>query len=296
MFAPNPAARIHHRSPTFRHLLRQTIDLFRLKMDISEDYDILLLPGPGSMAVESMIASLRSDLFVLGTGWKFGERMMQMAQRYGRYEKLSNNAVGYVQYETSVAGMTGNNAAYRGLPPALVDGVSAFPYYSMPENCAAYATVSSKQLGAKPNVGIVMVKRDQWGKLFFEDHRQSVLNLSWYRRAYEDKCETPMTPMLMAIESLHWELRHFPDLLTFRQMIDDRREQAVSALGDYCSGRGPSLLVKNVPERLAEQFDLYPAAKGEHQLFLWFSEEDNEEPYEFDQFLKEMKKWKQKTQ
>jgi len=178
--------------------------------------------------------------------------------------------VAYPYYETSISRVN------RWTQPdeteaCLVDMVSAFPYYRPPAGTAVWTTVSSKQLGAYPVVGIIAVHRaaDIDAYVHESPAQGSALSLSSYLR-FAARHETPTTPPIFLLRDLLERLQRL-DPAELRTRIDQRRriiEQLVPP--EAMVGEGPVVTLKPLPPitAIAAAFRLYRGAYG-YQIFLW---------------------------
>ena len=74
---------LHHRSPDFRALLRDTLS--RLRTVFETEREVLMYTGSGTTAMESAVANLLSpgDLALVASAGNFGERWVKIASAYG---------------------------------------------------------------------------------------------------------------------------------------------------------------------------------------------------------------------
>src|SRR5438270_3375888 len=74
---------VHHRSADFRQIYEQCLD--RLKLVFRTSSDVLLFTASGTGAMESAVANLCSpgSRVVVVSAGSFGERWIQIAERYG---------------------------------------------------------------------------------------------------------------------------------------------------------------------------------------------------------------------
>lgn len=223
-FAPGPVPteeliRIEysHRSKEFSQLYLSTIAML-------EDWTkrkIVLIQGSASAAIESVLDSLKLDtgrVLLLNNG-SFAQRIADRLNRVGElvvevstWEKAlevlhSKKAPVYhsvyaVQFETSNSTLNcldelGECCNARGVP-FIVDAVSSFPFYPVPESADIAILSSSKQLRGLPVIGIVAYKKDM-EKQF--ENVGGYLNL---KKAieYGKKGQTPHTSLIPQIYSL----------------------------------------------------------------------------------------------
>lgn len=275
MFGPNDKAtfdgrRFHHRGQAFKSLLRTVkrtfVEVFGLY-----DYDVLVLTGSGTFANEVVLSSFRGDMQTHHCDAEFGRRLMATRDMYdhGPCIDLSVKGLAYPLYETSISRLNTVLDVSGTEHMTFADMVSAFPYYDVPTGTDVFTTVSSKQLGGYPVLGIIGIRKDLRIGRFFSHRSGSILDV--YRHmAFSGKDETLNTPAIPLYASLLQELENF-DLDAHRTKIDDRRDLLLSVLpNELVVGTGPVLTIKK-DQRLipiAERFDLYVSNAG-YQLFLW---------------------------
>ncbi len=168
----------------------------------------------------------------------------------------------YAAYETSISRL---NEAPSGRH-IFADMVSAFPYYLPPKNVDIFTTVSSKQLGALPVLGIVGIRKglDVWGP-----ETWSILSIPAHLR-FRAKHETMTTPATPLYVDLLRALRAF-DRKSLIEKIDRRRAQVVKAVGqENVIGEGPVVTLKpgGIVNQLAQDWGFYRSQVGP-QVFLW---------------------------
>ncbi len=76
-------ATLHHRTESFRQIMRETLE--NLRYFYNTKNDVLMFSSSGTGAMEGSIANLTSpgDRVLVGTAGKFGERWLQLATAYG---------------------------------------------------------------------------------------------------------------------------------------------------------------------------------------------------------------------
>lgn len=81
--AAEAAPMMHHRSPDFRALLRETLAM--LKVVFATEHDVLLFTGSGTAAMESAVANLLApgDAVVVASAGNFGMRWSKLVAAYG---------------------------------------------------------------------------------------------------------------------------------------------------------------------------------------------------------------------
>lgn len=257
MFGPNVCKSIcheinfHHRESKFYdtvNALKVTIkDVFK----VSEDYEVVIVNGSGTLTMESIISSLNIPLKCEGIEGKFKSRWDSMLRHYNNFSEEGKNMV--VQYETSKS--TYNPESQEDC--FLVDGISSFPFYEIPENCQIYVTVSSKIIGATPVLGIVILKKEA---LKFFNQSNSCLNfLNWYNASQNNS--TPYTPSIGLYLDLLSRLKSF-DPEKIRSQISNNSNVLCEILGSeniIGDKIGPAITVKKdiISEYLQSKYSLY---------------------------------------
>jgi hypothetical protein len=175
MFGPNA-----HYTPVtpgdYSHRSQYALDLVkRVKEKLTDlfhlqDYDLLFIPGPATVAMQTVIDSAHASITVLGDG-KFDSRWKSMVEGrlYDEWGDYSYRALLYTMLETSQSRRENHDVPpllytdpptpYHGI---IVDAVSSFPFYPIPEHASVFVTTSCKQLGGPPGMGIVGVRKDAW--------------------------------------------------------------------------------------------------------------------------------------
>ncbi|MFA5307209.1 MAG: hypothetical protein WC365_07220 [Candidatus Babeliales bacterium] len=274
MFGPNGKASFdgeyfHHREQRFRDVLlaiEQTfVDVFGL-----HDYDVLVLTGSGTFSNEVVLSSFRGDMRVLHYDMEFGRRLAYTRSVYERqpYVDLTVKGFAYPLYETSISRLNaGPSSTFNEM--TFADCVSAFPYYRVPDSVDVFTTVSSKQLGAYPVLGIVGIRKNLRLGRFFSHRSGSILD-AYRHLSFREKGETANTPAIPLYVSLLRELETF-DRNAFIEKIDARREMLLDVLPhEWVIGEGPVLTLEKRPElnTVVTEFNLYKGVAG-YQVFLW---------------------------
>lgn len=295
MFGPNattftgPAHKtgiFHHRGSSYRNLLNDTTALLREKCRIGSEFDIVFLTGSGTLANEAVLWSLGKSCYqIFHSNGEFSWRLERQSVAHRETTEptggwAENHVV--VSYETAIARhmqphWPRDEGAHR---INFADCVSAFPYYDPPPGTHVWTTVSSKQLGAAPVLGIVVVRRDKW-PLFRSTDEYSYLNLRRYAAAFDAHRESPHTPAMALLEDLRWQLLHRYDLNALRQRIDTRARWLEAAFGaEHVRGDGPVRIVSRdvISPTTALLFDLYRCAGG-YQFFLYSGTDNNYEEF-----------------
>ena len=282
MFGPNTHIKsstvisYSHRDNEFFDLYKDTVKIFKKKFNL-ENYDIMFIPGSGTIGVESVIATLNGKVNVIGIDGVFKNRWKQMVEGY---DLVGNTIDLYCQLETSNSSLNVN-------PSGIVDSVSSFPYYELPNGVEVFITCANKQIGSYPGLAIVGVRKDSWC-LFNQEPKMSYLNLYRYYE-YGLKRQTPSTAPTHLFQHLNKTLRSF-DIDKLRHKIDTMSEILVRAMGHsniIGEKKCPVITVNKdvIPIELANKYQLYGInTKSENYQFFTYS--CNEKLYK--KFCKEL--------
>ena len=256
-FWPNSDEFTHHRSEDFRNCFLQVQsdirDLFELP---TEEWDVLLIPMNGSLAIESVIRTFGGRVRVQTEG-AFSRRVAEV-----HHDSVAPWSFG-VQHETNDSRLCDVSGC------EIVDAVSALPYFDFPRQAKVVITVSSKQFGAATIWSLVMIRRDFWEQA---NPLKGYLDLQRYRD-FAMISETPCTPSISALFSLEKRLKGF-DLKDFRERISHRYQRlgdAILRAGGEVKGEGPVLTFR-LPQAVeieTDQFWSPPGNEGWSQAFMW---------------------------
>jgi aspartate aminotransferase-like enzyme len=286
MFGPNIPGVIsenisyHHREKHFFDIYSDVIMTFKSIFEIQDDYEVVIVNGSGTLAIETFIFSYKEHLNLLGTAGDFKKRWESLLCTYGKIDMESQNNF-YCQYETS-------RSTYQYYPnPTLLDCVSSFPYYEIPQGTKCWVTVSSKMLGAAPVLGIIVIRKDLINKL--EDRsKYSTLNLANLLE-YGKYNQTPQTPMIPLYLDLLRKLTSFKKE-ELKERINYRCQRLVSIIGkENIIGdlEGPVLTLSqdyHIPTTIEYDYAIYGSqsiSKKTRQIFV-YSESDKT----FDEMIK----------
>lgn len=239
-----------HRDPNFRRLFEKTREKF-LQVFTLEDFDLLFLPGGGTLGIESVMSSSIHPIEVKGIDGVFRTRWTEMASLYN--ERKTGDPVSLsCHLETSVS-------HFQELGTPILDVVSSFPYYSIPESCDVFVLASNKQLNSIAGLAIVGVRK---GRLdtYFRETELSYLSLRRYFEAASHD-ELPSTVGTYLFEVLLKSLEAF-DPLEHRDNVDQICDEFVEVLGEEMflgDLRGPVLTIKQeaIPRDLSLEWTLY---------------------------------------
>jgi len=141
----------------------------------------------------------------------------------------------------------------------IVDAISSFPFYDLPDNTKIFITCSNKLLGSYPGLSIVGVHKDHTD-LLANDSKFSYLSLSNYL-SYSYKHQLPTTAPIHLFKHLKKTLQDF-DLESLRSKIVQNSSKLVNVLGtDKIVGEKtcPVITVNksSIPNDIATKFQLY---------------------------------------
>ena len=166
MFGPNThtdykgVVDYSHRDNSFSDLYAALQIIFKNKFNL-HDYDVLFIPGSGTVGIESIFWSLNKDINVIGCKGSFTNRWKRLKEAYSKTIMLGDVDL-YCQLETSISCLFHKEGC-------VVDAVSSFPYYDIPKDTKVFATCSNKQLGSLVGLSIVCVHKDYWQYMEKED-------------------------------------------------------------------------------------------------------------------------------
>ena len=285
MFGPNTyftdevIINYSHRDKVFFDLFTETRNLFSDKFKLDE-YDILFVPGSGTIGVEALFYSLKYRVELVGVDGTFKSRWTEMEKGYADKSKSKKFQM-CVLYETSCS-----TYCYR--ENCIVDAISAFPYYDIPKNTLAFVTCLNKQLGSYVGLSVVGVRKDFWPNLI-DSGKMSYLNLARYKE-YHEMGQAPSTSPTHIYEHFYKVLQDF-DLQEFRNRINYVSDIIIETIGDeniIGDRRGPAITLKNgvIPERFAREHDVYGywAGRPNYQIFTY-----TDKPEQYEKFLRELR-------
>ena len=286
MFGPNTHTEgkldisYSHRDRTFFDLYSTVTKKFRRTFNL-RNYDILFIPGSGTVGIEAVFNSVKNNIKVLGYG-KFVDRWTELSKRYSSNTQDKNNM--YVQLETSISETFYFDGA------TIVDAVSSFPFYDL-ESPKIFVTCSNKILGSFPGLSIVGVRQDSWG-MIKEDESFSYLNLYLYKK-YSEKNQLPTTAPIHLFSHLEKTLDEFDSYRLKNKIFE------VSYLVGEAIGRQnligshicPVLTIPKevIPIDLAKKYNLYGLNTDgkNYQIFTYSDKLSN-----YSNFVKDVKKYK----
>lgn len=276
MFGPNvhletkTSIRFSHRDRAFFEMYNNLQEIFKEKFNL-ESFDILYLPGSGTLGIESLFFSIEKNIEVIGPRGIFWKRWNELSKIYNSSSYKGTTQM-FCQLETSLS------ETYE-KQNCIVDAISSFPFYPIPSQTLAFVTCSNKQLGSMPGLAIVGVRKDSW-EHFLPKDRFSYLNLNRYRQ-YSIDNQTPSTPPIMIFEHLLETLKSFDIESNSKKIVRNSKLISNSVGHDNIIGNkiGPVITVsKNaIPKEIANDFELYGLnnPKSKYYQIFTYSCDDN---------------------
>tara|TARA_Y100001973_G_scaffold102270_1_gene166977 strand:- start:3032 stop:3895 length:864 start_codon:yes stop_codon:yes gene_type:complete len=222
------------------------VDKFNL-----HDYDVLFIPGSGTLGVESVFWSLNKSINVIGCEGSFTKRWRRLRAQYPPNRTCGTEDL-FCQLETSVSCLYEKEGC-------IVDAVSSFPFYDIPKDTKIFVTCSNKQIGSLIGLSIVCVKKDYWSNL--RSHNEfSYLNLSRYKE-YQKISQTPSTTPTYIYKHLISRLNKL-DIDEFKNKVIDNSNIITEAIGEekiigekVC----PALTInkKHISKEIATKWQIY---------------------------------------
>lgn len=267
-----------HRGHRFRELMFLLQERFRQTFRMP-DFTFLFVTGSGTFANEIILSSIRGTWQMYYCDAKFGGALARMSRHH--IPVAGRDAAGpwnmaYVAYETSISRLNyvpfysdkGSGSDQRGI--IFADMVSAFPYYDVPDSVDVFTTVSSKQIGAFPVIGVIGIRKTlNLDMLLRRGRGASCLDLHSYVHAAAEH-QTPHTPAIPLYADLLDTLDAF-DLDVHRQKLDQRRKRIEEACNPaWLIGTGPvvTIGITKETEEVGKHHDLYRSDAG-YQIFTW---------------------------
>lgn len=264
-FEDNVEIKFSHRDQVFFDLFERVNNLFTEKFNL-QDYDILFIPGSGTIGIEAMMFSMDYKINFIGNDGTFRDRLIQLNKNYEKEKSHANKVDMFVRLETSISKPFEKEGC-------LVDAISAFPYYDIPKDTKVFITCLNKQIGSYIGLSVVGVRRDQW-KYCKDEKVFSYLNLKRYV-AYLAQHQTPHTTPTFIYEHLYKVLtdfnieQHRDKINTVSKLICDNVPSEL-LIGDH---QCPVITVNKTafPDDVAKQFDLYGYWTGKpcYQFFTY---------------------------
>jgi aspartate aminotransferase-like enzyme len=275
MFGPNTITKnsskieFCHRDKEYFKLHKSIKDFFSKTFNLS-DYELVFIPGSGTVGIEALMFSLKKNINIIGVEGKFTNRWKKMANIYN-HEECNDFENFFCQLETSQSLTFCNENC-------IVDAVSSFPYYEIPKNTKAFITSSNKIIGSIAGVSIVCIKNDFISDLKSYDE-MSYLNLARYLK-YSEKNQTPSTAPIQILDHLNNTLKNF-NKNKLIDKINTNSKKLVNFFGEEnIIGEYPCPVItiskSLIPITIAEKFQLYHFndESDNYQIFT-YSEVDN---------------------
>ena len=288
MFGPNTLGyfsydmSFSHRCENSKKLYERLTGLIKDRFGLS-NYDIVFVPGSGTFGVEALMRSSKNKINLIGNDGKFKNRWQNISRDIVSKKTLDDNSQDmFCQLETS------NSSIYH-REGCIVDAISSFPFYEIPDDTKAFVCCSNKQLGAFPGVSIVFVRKDCWD-LFSDDNLFSIMNLSLYKR-YSLQNQLPTTAPIQLFQQLIDRMETFDiDLLRNKVTLNSNKITSLFDDSDIIGERVcPVITVKKgaIPSFIANKFKIYHYNNDyPYYQFFTYSTED----VVYDNFLKEVRK------
>jgi len=258
-------ATLHHRTETFRQLLRESLE--NLKYFFDTQNDVLIFTSSGTGAMEGAIANLFSpgERALVGTAGKFGERWLELAKVYGieavkveapygqplnveelkkRLERDGPFRAVFIQATETSTGVSHNVQAIGELVKAypetclVVDAITGLGTTELlPDEWGLDVVIggSQKALMIPPGLAFVSVSEKAWKLIeksrlprYYFDFAKERKNLA--------KGEASYTPATTLVVSLHAALEYVrrlgrENLIANAALLAEATRQAAKALG-----------------------------------------------------------------
>ena len=285
MFGPNThvssklSLNYSHRDTKFFTLYKEVDTLFKSTFNL-EDYYLLYIPGSGTVGIEAVFRSCSKLIELIGNEGKFKSRWKELSEAYLAYGPDTIEM--FCQLETS-------NSSIFSKEGCIVDAISSFPFYDLPDNTKIFVTCSNKLIGSYPGLSIVGIHKDSVD-LIDSDSQFSYLSLSNYL-SYSYKNQLPTTAPVHLFKHLKKILEDF-DLEALRSKIVKNSSKLVNVLGsDRIVGEKTCPVIsvpkKFIPEKLASKYQLY-GINSESELYQIFTYSNSNKI--FNDFINELKK------
>jgi len=257
-----------HRGRPFEKLMEEIVERVHSRLHVPWSFTVLILPVGGTLAVQAMVRSHREPIRVMPSRGTFGNRLRASVVLEKKLAGRDDFEIPFadVQYETSVSSVMTSGAT-------LLDMVSGFPYYAIPDRTLCAVTTAGKQLGALPGLSLAFVS--DWGPFVTEPYTGRLvwdgLDLFTHRRFFP---QLPTTPPISLLVDLNERLARFDPLAHIIE-IRRRREKLRDALPpSSVIGTGPVVTIDPAAVRISQraildEFDLWRTELGYRQVFLW---------------------------
>ena len=203
MFGPNTHIKdklkvsYSHRDVEFFNLYKEVDQLFKTTFNL-KDFTLLFLPGSGTAGIEATISSVTDIVNVIGNEGKFKNRWQELSDQYMNYGPETVDM--FCQLETS-------NSSIYSKEGCIVDAISSFPFYDLPNNTKIFITCCNKILGSFPGLSIIGINKNN---LDLIEYRKdfSYFNLSLYLQ-YANNFQLPTTAPIHLFRHLKKILNNF---------------------------------------------------------------------------------------
>lgn len=280
-------ANIHHRTPEFREMLAQVIG--SLKRILGDPAQVYLFASSGSGAMECAVTNFFSqgDEVLIATCGKFGERWMELAERYGLKAEVLQYPYGEAVQPEDIANSLRENSRIRGVflqacesstavqndvetiakivkdtdAILIVDAVTGVGTMEVAAQMGmdVVVTGSQKALMIPPGLGIIGITEKAWSRAETASLPRYYFDLRAARKAWEKDGQTPFTPPISLILSLRKSLEFIEQIGLARlvQLTANRARATragIHALGLNVFARTPANAMTAVqpPESLTE--------------------------------------------
>lgn len=253
-----------HRDKKFFDLYKEVQELFKTKFNL-QDYEIVFIPGSGTVGMEAIISSLNCKIVTIGHRGKFYHRWNDLINKYKSKKPIEEGTLA-VRLETS------NSRVNKFKNLLVVDAISSFPFYYF-DNPKFFVTCSNKLLGGFPGLSIVGIRKDSF-HLIRDDNIFSYLNLKTYLK-YNKVQQLPTTAPVHLFESFKHTLKNF-DTNKLREKIYrncDLLRKVIPKkffIGDIIC---PVLTFKKeaISEQIAKKYELYGinSSSDYYQIFTY---------------------------
>ena len=284
MFGPNTytshqsSIKYSHRDKHFIDLFERVSNKFKDKFNLSE-YDILFIPGSGTIGIESVFFSCKYPIKVIGQDGIFKRKWKLFSKFYSKNKDEKSDIELYCQLETSESSIFEKENC-------IVDAISSFPYYSLPKGSNIFVTCSNKQLGGFPGLAIVGVKKNYWNHLK-NSKEFSYLNLNRYLEAHTIN-QTPHTTPTQIFEHFEIVIDNF-EIEKLEDKIIKNSMKVVEAIGaDKIIGEHIcpviSIEKKYISDKLAKKYNLYGlmTTNPYYQIFTYSCENEDYDAFTLD--------------
>ena len=285
MFGPNTHIKdklkvsYSHRDIEFFKLYKEVDQLFKTTFNL-KDFTLLFLPGSGTAGIEATISSVTDIVNVIGNEGKFKSRWQELSDQYMNYGPETVDM--FCQLETS-------NSSIYSKEGCIVDAISSFPFYDLPNNTKIFITCCNKILGSFPGLSIIGINKNN---LDLIEYRKdfSYFNLSLYLQ-YANNFQLPTTAPIHLFRHLKKILNNF-NLEELRNKIVKNSCSIVNEVGtESIVGEKicPVITVNKlaIPIKIAEKYQLYGINSDSkyYQIFTYSADQS-----EYNNFINDLNK------